>query len=168
MAQEEWTRILQSKMNEHSRGHTWQLEFDDSIEPEFPNPGWKEYIRNTCARFRCSMCRRSWPSNRVMVVFHMRLTNGQGTVRTRRFRQNCKRCTAAPMETPDVAPEDVTSLMEHLVQKIRIKCYNENLGQSNRPFRSIDVNSPHEPSHCEGCIRGVCTRSENSFKFKFY
>lgn len=111
------------------------------------------------SRFTCSMCRRSWPSNRVMVVFHMNLTNGRGVVKVRVFRQNCKKCTAAPMEKPTIESNNIGILLENLVEKIRIKCYHENLGAVNRPFRSFDVQSPHEPSHCEACIRGVCTRN---------
>uniref|UniRef100_A0A8C4GIG2 3CxxC-type domain-containing protein n=1 Tax=Dicentrarchus labrax TaxID=13489 RepID=A0A8C4GIG2_DICLA len=106
-----------------------------------PNPGWEQYIRNTGARFKCIMCGRSWSSNRVMVVFHMRLLNGQGIVKVRRFRQNCM-MSAVPMGFPF-----------SLFLKIRIKCYHEDLGRRNKTFIRHDVSSPHEPA------QGICTRS---------
>ncbi|XP_026202219.1 receptor-transporting protein 2 isoform X2 [Anabas testudineus] len=158
MAQSEWTQMFQNKTSYLGQGDSWRLEFDENIEPESPNQGWKEYIRKTCAR-------RSWPSNRVMVVFHMLLNYGQGTVKVRLFRQNCKRCTAAPMERPSVTTENIDILLEKLVEKIRIKCYNEKLGTNQRRFRTVDVKSPHEPSHCEACIKGICTRNSANVGF---
>ncbi|XP_042273129.1 receptor-transporting protein 3-like [Thunnus maccoyii] len=159
MAQPDWTCIFQIKANDLKKGDSWRLEFDENIEPNNPNRGWKQYIRNTGARFECTKCRRSWSSNRVMVVFHMRLTCGQGIVKVRPFRQNCKTCSAAPMEKPSVTSENINILLENLMEKIRIKCYHENLGRKKRTFRSFDVKRPHEPSHCEACIRGICTKN---------
>ncbi|CAK6958172.1 receptor-transporting protein 3-like [Scomber scombrus] len=159
MAQQEWTRIFQIKTNDLNPGDSWRIEFDENIEPNRPNLGWEQYIRNTSARFKCTKCGRSWASNRVMVVFHMRLMDGQGVVKARRFRQNCKKCIAAPMEEPEIDSDNINILLEKLVEKIRIKCYHEDLGTSSRPFRSFDVNSPHEPAHCEACIRGICTNN---------
>ncbi|XP_069558347.1 receptor-transporting protein 3-like [Brachyistius frenatus] len=154
----EWTHIFNKKAN--NLKHSWNLKFDENIVPDKPNPGWKQYIRNTSARFDCSMCSREWPSNWVKVVFHMRLVHRQGgTVKVRALRQNCKNCDDAPMEDPTITPENISILMENLVEKIRIKCYNQNLGKKSRPFRSFDVNSPHEPDHCEACMKGICTRN---------
>uniref|UniRef100_A0A8C4DX45 3CxxC-type domain-containing protein n=1 Tax=Dicentrarchus labrax TaxID=13489 RepID=A0A8C4DX45_DICLA len=116
-----------------------------------PNPGWEQYIRNTGARFKCIMCGRSWSSNRVMVVFHMRLLNGQGIVKVRRFRQNCKN------EQFEINKRSSPNLgvMSHSLKlfKIRIKCYHEDLGRRNKTFIRHDVSSPHEPA------QGICTRS---------
>uniref|UniRef100_A0A8C6S5N8 3CxxC-type domain-containing protein n=1 Tax=Neogobius melanostomus TaxID=47308 RepID=A0A8C6S5N8_9GOBI len=141
-----WTPIFQGKV-------------DDSIEPNQPNAGWEQYIRNTVGRFRCSRCKRPWPSNRVMVVFHMRLNNTthQGTIKVRRMRQNCKKCSDAPMETPVIDPDNIDILMESLLKNIRKKFYHEDFG-APRPYVGVDVNSPHEPSHCEACIAGWFTR----------
>ncbi|XP_070817476.1 receptor-transporting protein 3 [Chaetodon trifascialis] len=158
MAQE-WTRIFNIKANNLPPEDFWSLEFDDKLVPNSPNQGWKQYIRNTSARFKCTMCGRSWPSNRVMVVFHMRLVYGKGLIKVRRFRQNCKNCTSAPMEEPSISSENIDILLENLVDKIRIKCYHEDLGRGNRPFVNLDVKSPHEPGHCEACRYGICTRS---------
>uniref|UniRef100_A0A3Q4B248 3CxxC-type domain-containing protein n=1 Tax=Mola mola TaxID=94237 RepID=A0A3Q4B248_MOLML len=159
MAQQDWTTIFKIKAKNLNQGDSWRLEFDDSLVPDNPNPGWEQYIRNSGARFKCSKCGRSWPSNRVMVVFHMRLTAKRGIVKVRRFRQNCKTCNPAPMETPSITRENIEILMENLVKKIRIKCYHEHLDTGCRPSAPLDVKSPHEPSHCEGCMAGICNRS---------
>ncbi|XP_042370904.1 receptor-transporting protein 3-like [Plectropomus leopardus] len=159
MAQQEWTRIFQIKAHDLKQEDSWRLDFDEDIVPNFPDSGWQQYIRNTSARFKCSNCRREWPSNRVMVVFHMHLTYGQGVVKVRAFRQNCKMCSNAPMEKPSIISENIDILMENLVKKIRIKCYHEDLGEGHKPFVSLEVKSPHEPAHCEACIAGFCTRN---------
>ncbi|XP_041791712.1 receptor-transporting protein 2-like [Chelmon rostratus] len=159
MAQQEWKSIFQNKADSLPQGDSWSLEFDDRIVPNSPDPGWVQYIRNTSARFKCTKCGRAWPSNWVKVVFHMRLTHGQGQVKVRRFRQNCKMCAAAPKEEPSITSENIDILLENLVDKIRIKCYHEDLGRGNRPFVNLDVRSPHEPAHCEACSHGICTRN---------
>ncbi|XP_030584134.1 receptor-transporting protein 3-like [Archocentrus centrarchus] len=156
----EWMQSFQMKAQDLKHGDTWKLEYDENIEPKNPNMDWKEYIRNTSARFKCSVCRRQWPSNRVMVIFHMCLRNGQGTVKVRLLRQNCKMCSNAPMENPRVDSDNINILMEKLVEKIKQKCYYENLDEVNRQFKSLEVKSPHEPKHCEGCIKGVCTNNQ--------
>ncbi|GLD49957.1 5-hydroxytryptamine receptor 3C-like protein, partial [Lates japonicus] len=78
------------------------------------------------------------------MVFHMRLIHGKGTVKVRRFRQNCKMCTNAPMEDPSIISENITTLMKNLVKKIRIKCYNEDLEQGIHHPRSMDQNTAPE------------------------
>ncbi|XP_024861140.1 receptor-transporting protein 3-like [Kryptolebias marmoratus] len=158
MEPQQWTRIFTNNIETLNKGDTWHLEFDETIEPKHLNFGWQKYIRRTIARFRCTKCERSWPSNRVMVIFFMQLTNGTGTVKVRPLRQNCKRCLNAPMVKPKVESDDINILMENLMEKIRIKCYRENLGQSIRHPGHLDVKSPHEPQHCEGCKLGICSR----------
>ncbi|XP_015250250.1 receptor-transporting protein 3-like [Cyprinodon tularosa] len=159
MNQQDWTRIFDDQIAILSgKGDTWNLVFDESIEPNNPDYGWTKYFRKTTARFSCTSCRRTWPSNRVMVIFHMRLMGGQGTVKVRPARQECKRCTSAAMVKPLVEPENIRILMENLVQKVRRNCYHEDIGEPNRRSNSLDVKSPHEPKHCEGCRLGICTR----------
>ncbi|XP_040896510.1 receptor-transporting protein 3-like [Toxotes jaculatrix] len=152
-----WTSIFE--IESQDLNHTWHLDFDSSIIPELPEQGWKEYLRKTLAEFQCTRCHRRWPSNRVMVVFHMRLMEDKGIVKVRPFRQNCKKCRDAPMEEPSITPERITILLQNLVKKIRIKCYHENLNEGNHIFEGINVNNPHEPDHCEGCMAGICTRA---------
>ncbi|KAG7514825.1 hypothetical protein JOB18_043999 [Solea senegalensis] len=161
MALSEWTRIFLVEANGVLHGDTWNLEFDPSIRANSPEPGWKEYIRTTSARFQCTQCRRTWPSNRVMVIFHMSLLDGNGRVKVRSFRQNCKKCTDAPMVDPRISAENITILMKNLVKKIRIKCYNEKLDQGHYNHERLVVKSPHEPDHCEGCREGICNRERD-------
>ncbi|XP_034534699.1 receptor-transporting protein 3-like isoform X2 [Notolabrus celidotus] len=151
-----WTDIFESKTSDLREGDSWCLEFHKSLDPERPDPGWQTYIRNTSARFKCSKCGRTWPSNRVMVVFHMQLREGRGVVKVMCFRQNCKKCNDAPMEKPKINSENIDILLENLVEKIRIKCYHEDMGQLERQFERLVVKSPHEPSHCEACLKGYC------------
>ncbi|XP_026179322.1 receptor-transporting protein 3-like [Mastacembelus armatus] len=168
MAQSEWINIFRIKASNLKPGDIWHLEFDNKIMPDCPNQGWAQYIRNTSARFRCTKCRRSWPSNRVMVVFHMHLINGMGTVKVRACRQNCKMCTAAPMEEPEISVDNISILLDNLIEKIRIKCYHEKQNTSNKPSHKLDVKSPHEPSHCEACIEGICERNTAASYSAFY
>lgn len=76
----------------------------------------------------------------------------------RRFRQNCKKCAEAPMEEPRISSENIEILMESLVEKIRIKCYHEDVDELGLEFEHLRVTSPHEPDHCEGCLEGICTQ----------
>ncbi|XP_075341661.1 receptor-transporting protein 3-like [Odontesthes bonariensis] len=157
MDKEEWKSSFNKKTRILNQAHTWRLKFDNNILPNNINTGWSQYMRTTRARFKCTKCGRGWPSNRVMVIFHMRLMNGEGTVKVRPCYQRCKRCTSAPMEKPSVGSHNLDVLMEKLVEKIRIKCYHENLSSGNKQFISHEVKSPHEPTHCEGCMLGICT-----------
>ncbi|KAM3620098.1 uncharacterized protein V6R79_018296 [Siganus canaliculatus] len=162
MSHTEWTNIFKTATCDLPQEDTWHLEFDDTLIPHSPNFGWHQYIKNTSARFRCSSCGRGWPSNKVIVVFHMCLANEQGIVKVRRFRQNCKVCEAAPMGIPSISPENIDILLTALVLKIRRNCYGEDLGQNERHFVNLDVNSPHEPDHCEACRAGICARSASN------
>ncbi|KAM9384677.1 receptor-transporting protein 2-like [Pholidichthys leucotaenia] len=175
MLEPEWNRIFQDKAQQLQPGDSWHLEFDGNIVPDKRNTGWQQYIKNTsasssgttnctsqrhsCGWFKCSRCKRSWPSNRVMVLFHMCLTDGQGTVKVRPFRQNCKICSEAPMEIPSIDSNNIGVLIDKLVEKIKIKCYHEKPSDSNRAPERFDVRSPHEPDHCEGCKQGICTQN---------
>ncbi|KAF7667217.1 hypothetical protein LDENG_00072050 [Lucifuga dentata] len=158
MALQEWTDIFQIKAKALKQEDCWRLEFDESIVPGRPNHGWKQCNRSASARFRCSKCGRGWSSNRVMVFFHMRLFNAQGIVKVRRFRQDCKQCNEAMMEVPSFSSQNIGILLEHLVDKIRMKCYYEDLQKPKRHFRSAKVQGPHEPAHCEACVQGICPR----------
>ncbi|XP_072294861.1 receptor-transporting protein 3-like [Eucyclogobius newberryi] len=156
MSDFEWTKIFENEIEKYT-GDFWQLEFDDTIIPGAPNRGWKQYIRNTFGRFKCSKCKRGWPSNRVTVVFHFRLNKKHGgSVKVRLYRQKCKICRHAPMVKPTVDTENIDILMENLVKNIRWKCYHEDIEKNTRDHVGQDVESPHEPDHCEGCISGIC------------
>ncbi|XP_053286899.1 receptor-transporting protein 4 [Pleuronectes platessa] len=151
-----WMSTFKKAAKDLQPGDTWNLEFDSNIEPSCPEPGWKQYITQTSAWFKCSLCPRGWPSNVVKVLFQMHLEGSTGTVKVRVFSQKCQNCSNAPMEDPIVEPENITILMMNLVTKIRIKCYNEDLDDVKRDQRKLEVKSSHDPANCEGCRLGVC------------
>lgn len=113
-------------------------------------------LSNSFSRFKCSGCSRSWPSNNVMVAFHMRLIDKKGTAKVKHFHQSCTICSNAPMETPSFSSENINILMEKLVEHITVKCYGKagNFG-SGQPAKLL-VRNKHEPEHCEACKAGVC------------
>lgn len=120
------------------------------------------YIFTFNCRFKCSLCRRSWASTRVQVIFHFHLNSAcsQGTIKVRRFKQKCKTCSDAQMEDPNFSVGNIDVLVERLVEKIRMRCYKEDLGETNRSSKFYGrVNGPHEMLHCEACQHGVCNRA---------
>ncbi|XP_030646982.1 receptor-transporting protein 3-like [Chanos chanos] len=159
MTLKQWIDIFDKKSKQLQ--HFWSIEFDDSIQADQPAAGWEKYIRGAFASFRCSKCRRSWPSKRVLVAFHMRLDKSQrkGTVKVRRFRQDCKSCNQPEMEEPSFSEKNVEVLIDKLIEKIRIKCYKQKTGRKPRAFYSDhDPEGPHEKAHCEACKSGICRR----------
>ncbi|XP_036378734.1 receptor-transporting protein 2-like [Megalops cyprinoides] len=161
MQEQDWIRIFQEKIEELDRGDSWGIEFDDTIVGGKLASGWQQYIRSTFGRFTCSKCKKGWPSKRVTVLFHMCLRSRDqcGTVKARLFKQQCRRCKDAPFEEPHLKVENVEVLLEKLMEKIRIKCYREDLGQRNRHFHFDGrVDGPHETAHCEACLQGICTK----------
>ncbi|XP_054459221.1 receptor-transporting protein 3-like [Anoplopoma fimbria] len=161
MEQPEWTRLFDIIAKNLKQGDSWRLEFDESLMPNCQTPGWKKCIVSTSARYNCTECGRGWSSNNVRVACHMRLSNSRGVVKVRPFRQNCKICSDAPMEKPSIDSENTKTLLKNLVEKIRIKCYNEYLGKKNRPFKRFDGKMPHEPAHCEACMQGICPKNRS-------
>ncbi|KAJ7993462.1 hypothetical protein DPEC_G00272680 [Dallia pectoralis] len=159
MALDEWNRIFNDTIEENEIEDHWSIIFDDHIVPDKPDPGWKQFISGAFARFMCSMCRRTWPSKRVLVVFHMRRwpEENKGVVKVRRFRQECKRCSTRAMEEPRFSAENIEVLLEKLVVKILVKCYSKDAGEKNTPFH-LDgrIDGPHEAAHCEACKLGIC------------
>lgn len=126
------------------------------------NKSMTHLISTPTCRFTCSLCRRSWASKRVQVIFHFYLnpTSYLGTIKVRRFKQKCKRCAGARMEDPNFSVENIDVLVERLVGKICVRCYKENLGETNRPSTfSGRINGPHESLHCEACQLGVCSQA---------
>ncbi|XP_035625788.1 receptor-transporting protein 2-like [Oncorhynchus keta] len=162
MTNQEWIRIFQSKVNNLKRNKRdrWRIEFDDSIKADNVQFGWHQYISGAFGRFKCSKCNRSWSSGRVNVVFHMHLSSGQGMVKVRCLRQECRQCDGALMEEASFDEEKLEVLLEKLMEKIRVKCYRENLGKRNRRDfdDEDDEGPPHESAHCEACSMGLCTK----------
>ncbi|XP_034149552.1 receptor-transporting protein 3-like [Esox lucius] len=159
MALEVWTKNFEDTIEENEIEDSWSIVFDDTIVPDQPEGGWKQFISGAFARFMCSKCRRTWPSKRVMVVFHMRRWTEEkcGKVKVRRYRQKCKRCVECNMEEPRFKQENIVVLLEKLVAKILVKCYNQQQDEKNIPFQ-LDgrIDGPHEAAHCEACQQGIC------------
>ncbi|XP_036442413.1 receptor-transporting protein 3-like [Colossoma macropomum] len=156
-----WVRVFRDRAAGLD-GDEWTLELNDSIEPGRTQRGWNQYIRNSYAQFRCSLCRRSWPSKQVQVLFHFSRESSlrRGTVRVRRFKQKCRRCSAARMEEPSFTVENIDVMVEKLMEKIRIRCYGEEPPESNRNLRFDGrIEGPHERLHCEACLKGICSQS---------
>ncbi|XP_029489429.1 receptor-transporting protein 3-like [Oncorhynchus nerka] len=154
---QEWANTLQNTIEEHDIEDTWSIEFDNTIIPDHPARGWKQYISGAFARFMCSKCKRTWPSKRVLVVFHMRLLEDKGMVKVKRYRQECKKCVQSTMEEPRFKTENIEVLLEKLVVKILVKCYHQDAGENNNPFHLEGrSDGPHEAAHCEACKHGIC------------
>lgn len=94
-----------------------------------------------------------------MVIFHYSrdAASGSGSVKVRRCKQECRRCTSPKKEKPKFSQENIDVMVEKLIEKIKIRCYGENFGESNRTSHfSGRVNGPHESTHCEACQMGIC------------
>ncbi|XP_006637913.1 receptor-transporting protein 4-like [Lepisosteus oculatus] len=162
MLNQEWISIFQSKICDLNKGHRWWIEFDNSIEVDQQAAGWQQYIRKAFAWFSCTMCRNTWASAQVPVVFHMQLNQaqGQGTVKVRWYKQKCRKCQNANFEEPQIKRDNVEVLLDKLMEKILSKCYNENTGEKNRSFYvEGEREGPHEKAHCEACFKGICQRT---------
>ncbi|KAF7703158.1 receptor-transporting protein 3-like [Silurus meridionalis] len=159
MEDEEWMSVFNRRAEELQ--DKWTLLMDDSIQPKKTAHGFYEYLKGSFARFRCSGCGRSWPSKRVMVVFHFSrdAASGRGTVKVRHFRQECRRCNDHRKEKPKFGKENIDMMVEKLIEKIKFRCYGEDVGESGRTSHFIDrVNGPHESAHCEACQLGICQK----------
>ncbi|XP_062413001.1 receptor-transporting protein 3-like isoform X2 [Sardina pilchardus] len=161
MSLQEWARLFEQRTG-RLHGHNWTITFDDSIVPDKPAAEWFQYIRGAFAKFSCSSCDRTWGSSRVLVVFQFHYERGakRGTVRARRFRQECKTCEETEMEEPLFDSENIGVMLEKLVERIRFRCYKEKINlKRSRPLDWTE--GPHESDLCEACKRGFC-RQTNS------
>lgn len=120
------------------------------------------FIFHFDCRFRCSLCRKTWGSSRVQVMFHFYLNKAsrQGIIKLRCYKQECRTCNEAQWEDPNFPVENIDVLVERLVKNIRKKCYEEGLGEANRSS-VFDGRSdgPHESAHCEACRLGICSQA---------
>ncbi|KAL4630775.1 receptor-transporting protein 3-like [Arapaima gigas] len=161
----EWIKIFDKKMEQLERGDTWTMVTDDTIMVDKLPEGWQQYICKTNGRFKCSKCKNTWPSQRVMVLFFMYLSQSthRGTVKVRCFRQECRRCADPIFEEPRLRKENVDRLLEKLIEKIRIKCYKEDTGVKQKPFVFDGrVDGPHEARHCQACHYGICRQARGT------
>uniref|UniRef100_A0A803KIS1 SH3 domain-binding protein 5-like n=1 Tax=Xenopus tropicalis TaxID=8364 RepID=A0A803KIS1_XENTR len=110
--------------------------------------------------FRCSLCSRWWNSAEIHVLFLMKLdrTMRRGTVNMQIFRQECKKCTAAVMEKPEISQENIRIIIGNLVNRIQRKFYSPNSWDlDEKPvLYSERREGPHNKEHCEACKQNVC------------
>ncbi|KAG9266895.1 receptor-transporting protein 3-like [Astyanax mexicanus] len=162
---EQWSTIFRN----HAaglRGDQWTLELDDSIKPGQQGYGWNQYIQSAFADFDCSMCSHRWSSGRVQVVFHFTLNSSlhRGTVKVRRFRQECRDCGEEQMEEPSFSSQNIDVMLEKLMKKIKIRFYGENPPDSKRDFYFDGrIEGPHESDHCEACKSGICQQGSEYY-----
>ncbi|XP_018117940.1 receptor-transporting protein 3 [Xenopus laevis] len=157
MAVEIWRDVFQDRIEELLVPHVWNLTVDTSLQKQ---PGWLQYTQCTFGRFRCSLCTRWWNSAEIHVLFLMKLdrTMRRGTVNMRIFRQECKKCTSAVMEKPEISLENITIIIGNLVKRIQSKFYSLNIrNEDAKPaVYSERREGPHNKEHCEACKQNVC------------
>uniref|UniRef100_A0A671RD47 Receptor-transporting protein 4-like n=1 Tax=Sinocyclocheilus anshuiensis TaxID=1608454 RepID=A0A671RD47_9TELE len=161
-----WNSSLLKKTSD-LHGDTWNIEIDETIVENSPARDWHQYISGSFAEFRCSLCRRTWGSSRVQVLFHFHLNTAsrQGTIKLRFYKQECKTCSEPQWEDADFSVNNTDVLVERLVKKIRMRCYGEDLGEANRSsVFDGRFNGPHESAHCEACRLGICSQCTNSLQ----
>lgn len=112
--------------------------------------------------FECGSCRKTWPSARVVVLFHYRLRGERGTVIMRPLGQSCRRCQDT-FELPGFSEDVVRGTLQRLFSKIRKNIYDEDDddddgGHSDNSRRGWS--KPHESSLCEACNMGICSQND--------
>ncbi|OCT78532.1 receptor-transporting protein 3 [Xenopus laevis] len=157
MTVEIWRDVFQDKIEELILPHIWNLTVVTSLQKQ---PGWLQYTQCTFGRFRCSLCARWWNSAEIHILFLMNLdrTMRRGTVNMQIFRQECKKCTVAVMEKPEISQENIRIIIGNLVKRIQIKFYS--LNSRNEDVKPVVYSErregPHNKEHCEACKRNVC------------
>ncbi|XP_075013797.1 receptor-transporting protein 3-like [Calonectris borealis] len=159
-----WQDIFAAKIADMHLTEPWMLQEDDSLQVHVLKPGWKEFVqRRALGRFQCSQCFREWSSAKVHILFHMCRRQGQGTVRMRVFRQECRRCSDPRLEEPEFSQETMERLLHNLVLKILKYFYHLPTQPSDLLEVVVDHTTlgvgPHDSARCEGCQLGVCSES---------
>ncbi|KAG7457798.1 hypothetical protein MATL_G00231190 [Megalops atlanticus] len=143
---------------------SWVFQFNYSLQEDLSTAerkrGWKIYCGCAFGQFRCDTCSKTWPSARVVVLFHYRLRSDRGTVIMRPFGQACRRCKG-DFEMPGFSAEEVEEVLFKLFSKIRKNCYGEEEEQDSDSCSSEKVwTKPHESSLCEACSQGICCEED--------
>lgn len=112
--------------------------------------------------FECGSCRKTWPSARVVMLFHYRLRGERGTVIMRPLGQSCRNCQDT-FELPGFSDDMVRGTLQRLFSKIRKNIYDEDDddddgGRSASSGRGWS--KPHESSLCEACNMGICSQND--------
>ncbi|XP_063772576.1 receptor-transporting protein 4-like [Pseudophryne corroboree] len=157
MDAETWSDEFDSEIEESGIRDTWKLFVDDDLQSQ--EKGLR-YAQHTFGRFRCSLCRRSWNSAEVHVLFLMNLNKymKQGTVRMRIFKQECKKCKFPLLEKPEVSLENVSRIIRNVCSRIQQVFYGQKrVNPDLKPeLYSNNMEGPHDKEHCEACRLHIC------------
>ncbi|RXN13588.1 receptor-transporting 3-like protein [Labeo rohita] len=156
-----WDSSLQEKASE-LHDDTWSIEMDGTIEENRPARDWQQYISGSFAQFKCSICKRTWPSKRVLVVFHFHLNTAtkQGTIKVRRYKQECRKCNEPRMEDPNFSEDNINVLTERLVDRIRMRCYGENLALLMKSTETINCSEPTTDGLITALKKNIFSKTE--------
>ncbi|XP_074163699.1 receptor-transporting protein 3-like [Sminthopsis crassicaudata] len=162
-----WEQTFQQIITEKKPHHRWKLKVDYNLEVKSLPPGWRQYTKKGFARFRCSLCGRSWVSAQVLILFWMCLKKPYGKVKMRVFGQRCQKCSVALFEEPEFSPEGIEKVLDCLVVHILLKCYQESAHPAvprEDPLREVHVTGPHDAGNCEACLLGIFCPSQSDAK----
>ncbi|KAM5314403.1 receptor-transporting protein 3 isoform 1-T2 [Glossophaga mutica] len=158
-----WQKAFQELIQEVKPRHQWTLTLDKGLVPNSLLPGWAQYQQWAFARFKCSLCSRSWASAHVCVLSHMRWskTESKGQVRMRIFAQRCKKCAQPPFEVPEFTEENTSRILNNLVLQILKRCYREGPKSAEEipTIKDTPLEGPHDTNNCEACLQGSCAQS---------
>ncbi|XP_040205537.1 receptor-transporting protein 3-like [Rana temporaria] len=154
MDEDTWKSIFENDLVSRGVSDVWNFSVDEHYQERM---GWLQYVQCCYARFRCSICGRSWGSSKVHIFFHMSLKRRTGEVRMYVCKQKCKKCTAAMYEEPTFLVENIEIAIGNLVNKITQKFYNLPIDNLPRNFVTDGMqDGPHDYINCEGCALGIC------------
>uniref|UniRef100_H3C2R9 3CxxC-type domain-containing protein n=1 Tax=Tetraodon nigroviridis TaxID=99883 RepID=H3C2R9_TETNG len=161
-----WSDVFDMLLDEYAEldyGDSWRLNFNysltDRLDQGGRRRGWKIFCHRGPGSFQCGSCRKTWPSARVVVVFHYRLRGGRGTVIMRPFKQSCRRCPDT-FQFPGFSEDAVREALLKLFSKIRKNIYNDDDGDGAPPDNHGRVwTKPHETLLCEACSNGICKQN---------
>ncbi|XP_045712931.1 receptor-transporting protein 3 [Phyllostomus hastatus] len=158
-----WQKVFRELIQEVKPRHQWTLTLDGGLTPSGLQPGWTQYQQRVFARFRCSLCSRSWASAHVCVLFHMHWSKmeSKGQVRMRIFAQRCKKCSQPPFEVPEFTEENTSRILNNLVLRILRSCYREGHTSAEEipTLKDTVLEGPHDANNCEACLQGSCAQS---------
>ncbi|XP_060690082.1 receptor-transporting protein 3-like isoform X1 [Hemiscyllium ocellatum] len=158
-----WVRLFNSKVSDLEYSDHWNIIKDDNLLPSRSPTGCNFYKTSSFARFHCSTCPNKWASAKALIIFSMKLQNGEGEVKVRFCKQQCRQNHAieANFVEPVFDEENIKQVLNRLIAKIRQRCYHESIEKHTTWCESnVEVQGPHEKKHCEACKLGICT--ENS------
>ncbi|XP_036985923.2 receptor-transporting protein 3 [Artibeus jamaicensis] len=156
------TGPIQELIQEVKPRHQWTLTLDKGLVPNTLQPGWTQYQQWAFARFKCSLCFRSWASAQVCVLSHMHWSKieSRGQVKMRIFTQRCKKCSQPPFEVPEFTEENMSRILNNLVLRILKNCYREGSKSVEIPtIKDTTLQGPHDMNNCEACLQGSCAQS---------